>query len=79
MKLYFDRTLPMSLSLVPTFDGHLVDVDEAGANTILKFEDLIGSINMAIDVAGAPEDSAQALATAYIDHVNDILKEHNDA
>ena len=75
MKLYFDRTLPMFLAEDPTFDGHAVEVDDRIASLVLLLGDAISAVYLKIDLAGAPEDTAQELADGFMGYVNEALEE----
>lgn len=67
MKAYFDRTEPYYLVREPSFDAVEVEVPAYVLNLLDSRKATLVQIEEAIDIAGAPEDSAQYLADLFVD------------
>jgi len=69
MQVKFDRHAPMFLRTMEdelAFDGVVVDLPDADVRRVFKIKNAVEETILAIAEAGAPEDSAQELATAFV-------------
>lgn len=76
MKIYFDRHLPLYLTPEAGFDSYPVDVPDTVAKVIAALVVALEEMRIAVDAAGAPEDSAQDLADILSTRIALMLKEH---
>ena len=70
MKAYFDRTAPLFIVKEPSFDAIAVEVPESVIAFVEKVAGVIKDVDAAIDVASAPEESAQDLADLLTDLIS---------